>query len=79
MRVAPPLQRRGLGRRILQYLEARDVELGYTQLHLDTTAEQFAAQALYRNHGYRETARKQRDRFELILYEKDLVRDRSGR
>ena len=74
----PPLQRRGLGRRILEYLEARAVELGYSRVHLDTTAEQFAAQALYRNHGYRETGREQRGRFELIFYEKELDGDEAG-
>ena len=79
MRIAPHLQRRGFGRRVLKHLETRAAELGYTQLHLDTTAEQRAAQALYRSHGYRETAREQRDRFELIFYEKNLVGDSSDR
>lgn len=72
MRVAPASQRRGFGRRVLEHLETRAAELGYTRLHLDTTAEQRAAQALYRSHGYRETAREQRARFELIFYEKQL-------
>lgn len=79
MRVAPHLQRRGLGRRLLEHIEGRAADLGYTQLHLDTTAEQRAAQALYRSHGYRETAREQRDRFELIFYEKNLASDDSNR
>lgn len=73
MRVAPHLQRRGFGRRVLEHLENRAAELGYTHLHLDTTADQLAARALYRSHGYRETAREQHDRFELIFYEKNLV------
>jgi ribosomal protein S18 acetylase RimI-like enzyme len=73
MRVAPPVQGRGYGRCVLEHLESRAAELGYTQLHLDTTAEQRAAQALYRRHGYCETGREQRDRFELIFYEKDLA------
>jgi len=75
MRVAPRHQRRGFGRRMLEHLEHRAAQLGYTQLHLDTTTEQLAAQALYRNHGYRETARERNDRFELIFYEKNLGRD----
>lgn len=79
MRVAPHLQRLGLGRRVLERLEARAGELGYTQLHLDTTAEQLAAHALYRSHGYRETARQQCARFELIFYEKDLIGQDSDR
>lgn len=79
LRVAPHLQRLGFGRRVLQHLETRAAELGYTHLLLDTTAGQLAAQALYRSHGYRETAREQRDRFELVFYEKNLVRDDSTR
>ncbi len=79
MRVAPHLQRRGFGRRVLEHLESRAAEFGYTQLQLDTTADQLAAQALYRRHGYRETAREQRDRFELIFYEKNLIPDDSER
>ena len=75
MRVAPHVQGRGFGRRILEHLETRATELGYTHLHLDTTARQLAAQTLYRSHGYRETAREQRDRFELIFYEKRLTAD----
>lgn len=74
MRVAPDVQRRGFGRRVLEHLEIRATELGYTHLHLDTTAQQLAAQALYRSHGYRETAREQRGRFELIFFEKSLTR-----
>lgn len=77
MRVAPHHQRRGFGRRILEHLEHRAAQLGYTQLHLDTTAEQLAAQALYRNHDYRETARERNERFELIFYAKNLGGDRS--
>jgi len=77
MRVAPHVQGRGFGRRMLERLETRATELGYTHLHLDATAQQLAAQALYRSHGYRETAREARDRFELIFFEKRLVRDDS--
>lgn len=75
MRVAPHVQGRGFRRRILEHLETRATELGYTHLHLDTTAGQLAAQALYRSHGYCETAREQRDRFELIYFEKSLSPD----
>ena len=73
MRVAPDIQGRGFGRRILEHIETRATELGYTHLHLDTTAQQLAAQAFYRSHGYRETAREQRGRFELIFFEKSLT------
>jgi len=75
MRVAPQHHRLGFGRRLLEHLETRAAELGYSHLRLDTTACQFAAQALYRSRGYRETAREQHDRFELVFYEKNLVRN----
>ena len=75
MRVAPPFQGRGFGRLILEHLEQRARELGYTKLHLDTTTGQLAAQALYRAHGYRETARERRGQFELIFFEKCLIPD----
>ncbi len=51
MRVHPALQRRGFGRRLLHRLERRAAELGYETLVLDTTAQQQAAQALYRSEG----------------------------
>ena len=75
MRVAPHVQGRGFGRLILEHLEQRARELGYTHLHLDTTTGQLAAQALYCAHGYRETGRENRGRFELIFLEKCLTRD----
>ena len=75
MRVAPHVQRRGFGRLILERLERRARELGYTQLHVDTTTGQLAAQALYCAHGYRETGRERRSRFELIFLEKCLTPD----
>ena len=75
MRVAPRFQGRGFGRLILEHLEQRARELGYTHLHLDTTTGQLAAQALYCSHGYRETGRERRGPFELILLEKCLGPD----
>jgi ribosomal protein S18 acetylase RimI-like enzyme len=73
MRVAPHAQRSGFGRLILSHLELRARQLGYTHLHLDTTAGQLAAQALYRRHGYRETGRERRGPFQLIFFEKSLT------
>jgi ribosomal protein S18 acetylase RimI-like enzyme len=73
MRVAPHVQGRGFGRLILNHLERRAKQLGYKHLHLDTTAGQVAAQALYRRHGYHEIGREQCDQFELIFFEKRLT------
>ena len=73
MRVHPDSQRRGFGRAVLQRLEARAVELGYTALHLDTTVQQISAQKLYIHSGYAETGRDRFGSFDVILYEKSLT------
>jgi GNAT superfamily N-acetyltransferase len=72
LRVAPHMQRRGLGREILSRLERRAVQLGYTRLHLDTTTKQAAARSLFARHGYHETGRRRAGPFEVILMEKAL-------
>jgi ribosomal protein S18 acetylase RimI-like enzyme len=73
MRVTPNAQRRGYGRTLLDLLERRARELGYSALHLDTTTKQHAAQELYRQHGFQEVGRGAHGDFELILFEKRLV------
>ena len=72
MRVHPDYQRRGFGQRILLELEDRARALGYTTLHLDTSTVQTAAQRLYEEHDFREVGRELHQRFECILYEKEL-------
>ena len=79
MRVHPDHQRRGYGQVILQTLEARAAELGYTTLQLDTTIQQIPAQKLYIQNGYAETGRGQTGRFEFILYEKALLASGAAR
>lgn len=66
MRVHPEFQRRGFGQQILDSLEARAREVGYSILRLDTTAQQTPAQALYRKNGYREVERKMQGRYEVL-------------
>jgi len=73
MRVHPDLQRRGFGRAVLQRLEARAVELGYTALHLDTSLLQVAAQSFYVQNGYIEIGRSRLGSFDIVLYEKRLT------
>jgi ribosomal protein S18 acetylase RimI-like enzyme len=73
MRVHPRAQGRGYGGAILAELERAGAELGFAELHLETTTGQVAAQALYRSRGYRETGRGQHGAFELILFEKRLL------
>lgn len=70
MRVHPDWQRHGFGQAILSALEKRATELGCSQLHLDTTVRQIAAQRLYAKNGYRESHRGEILGFECIFYEK---------
>jgi ribosomal protein S18 acetylase RimI-like enzyme len=72
MRVNPDFQRRGLGRLLLRRLEERAQALGCQMIRLDTTDEQTAARRLYERSGYRETGRRQTDRFLFIDYAKTL-------
>jgi GNAT superfamily N-acetyltransferase len=72
MRVHPDYQRRGLGRLILQRLEARARALGFRVLQLDTTVDQVAPRRLYESAGYRETGRRKTGRFHFIDFSKTL-------
>ena len=74
MRVHRDYQRRGFGRAIIQALEARAVELGYSTLHLDTTVDRVPARRLYLNSGFHETGRTVLGgRWECVLYEKRIA------
>lgn len=75
MRVHPEHQRRGCGQAILEALETRAAELGYSTLQLDTTVQQTAAQRLYIKNGYIEIGRMKVGRFDVIIYEKTLSAD----
>jgi len=72
MRIHPDYQRCGFGQQILDKLEARARELGYTTLHLDTSTVQIAAQKLYEKNGFREVGREPLRHLEVIFYEKEL-------
>ena len=54
MFVVPAARGRGLGRRVLDELEAAAAELGYRRLRLDTAQSMTTAIALYRGAGYRD-------------------------
>ncbi|WP_166174868.1 GNAT family N-acetyltransferase [Rubrobacter tropicus] len=71
MRVSPNLQGRGIGQELLDRLHGRAAELGYASLHLDTTAQQVAAQRLYEKNGYRETGRGTVGPFRCLYYERE--------
>ena len=72
MRVHPLFQGRGHGQAILDALQARAVEMGYTKLCLDTTVQQIAAPKLYLKNGFLEVGRTQKGRFECLLFEKQI-------
>jgi ribosomal protein S18 acetylase RimI-like enzyme len=72
VRVHPEHQRNGYGDMIVECLEFRARELGYEAVHLDTTARQTAAIAMYLKHGYSEIGRADLRRFQLVLMEKTL-------
>ena len=72
MRVLPEYQRRGFGQAILNQLEVKAIQLGYTELCLDTTTLQIAAQKMYEKNGFTATGRGQLPPFEVIYYHKNL-------
>ena len=73
MRVHPEYQGRGIGRQLLQLLEARARECGVAFLTLDTTTAQVAARSLYVSAGYEETHRAHRAGLEFIFMKKFLA------
>ncbi len=73
MRVLPEYQRRGFGQAILNQLEVKAIQLGYTELCLDTTTRQIAAQKMYEKNGFTATGRGQLPPFEVIYYHKNLT------
>ncbi|MCH8974705.1 MAG: GNAT family N-acetyltransferase [Chloroflexi bacterium] len=72
MRVLPERQRRGIGRALLELLEASAAEMGIKHLRLDTTAMQRAAQRLYESSGYTKVGEGERLGFVVYWYEKSL-------
>jgi ribosomal protein S18 acetylase RimI-like enzyme len=73
MRVHPDFQRCGLGRLILERLEARARVLAFQMIRLDTTEEQSAARRLYESAGYEEQGRRRTGRFLFIDFSKALA------
>lgn len=74
MRIKPDLQGKGLGRGLLAMLESSVKNKGYTEIRLDTTVNQVAAQHLYETSGYVEV-RRETDGWplEMIFYHKQLA------
>ncbi|GIH27436.1 GNAT family N-acetyltransferase [Acrocarpospora phusangensis] len=78
LRVHPEHQRRGYGAQILELLEQRARELGYSLLRGDTTLQQGAAIELYRKYGWRELSREVRGDSVVLYGEKSLIPVNSG-
>lgn len=78
LRVHPDFQRRGYGALMLETLEERARELGYSVLRADTTLQQSAAVELYRKYGWHELRREERGVSVVLYVEKVLTSARSS-
>ena len=76
MRIHPSHHRKGYGQIMVTALEERAVALGFRIVHLDTTTIQVAAQKLYEKNGFRKVGEDRFERFEVLLYEKELPTNR---
>lgn len=72
MRVAPPYQRHGFGRQLLDELEHRAATAGFELLLATTSTRQPAALEFYPEHGYEQVATSAVDSYELVHFEKEL-------
>ena len=72
MRVHQDYQRHGFGQVILQKLLEAAVQSGYTELCLDTLAQNIPAQKLYEKFGFVQVRRKKLGRLNMVFYEKQL-------
>lgn len=73
MWTAPAARGQGVARRMLGELERLAREAGYRRLFLDTNRSLTEAQALYRRHGFVETARYNDNPYADFWFEKDLA------
>jgi ribosomal protein S18 acetylase RimI-like enzyme len=55
--IEPQYRRQGIGRRAMQFVEERALELGVNVIHLEVDRGNDAAEGLYRRAGYRDHAR----------------------
>ncbi len=74
VRVHPALRRRGIGRVLMEAVEAEGRALGFREAWLDTATNQPEAMAFYESLGYRETGRETRPEWHgtLVHYLKEL-------
>jgi GNAT superfamily N-acetyltransferase len=70
--VAPSAQRRGLGRRLMEFAEQRAADLGLHRLTLYTNEVMVENIAIYARLGYRETERRSEHGYDRVFMEKRL-------
>jgi N-acetylglutamate synthase-like GNAT family acetyltransferase len=71
--VAPPMQRRGLGTRLLDFAEHRARELGLPDVHLYTNQVMTENLAYYVRHGYVETDHRVDGGFNRVFFTKRVM------
>lgn len=76
MRVHPRWQGRGFGRMIIDHLERRAAELGFSSIVLDTTSRQHAAISLYLSRGFTQTGTGVVAGLPSVFFRKQLARGR---
>lgn len=72
MRVHPDMQRKGIARSILNWLEYRAKENGVEKIVLHTLKNQEKAQALYESNGYSNIGESSPNGFLIVMYEKEI-------
>ncbi|WP_283402483.1 GNAT family N-acetyltransferase [Halorubrum sp. DM2] len=72
MRVAPPYQRQGFGRKLIAELERRATAAGFESILATTSTRQSAALSFYPDQGYEEVERSTAGEYELVHYERRL-------
>lgn len=72
MRVAPPVQGRGYGEKLLDVLETRVGAAGYDLLLATTARRQRKAARFYPEHGYEHVDESQMGPYELLHFEKAI-------
>lgn len=72
MRIAPPLQGEGLGKRLLVELEERAQAAGFDRLLATTATRQPRALAFYPSQGYERVDTSTWEDYDLVHFEKEL-------
>jgi ribosomal protein S18 acetylase RimI-like enzyme len=74
VRIHPARRREGLARRLAQALDARAAELGFEELHLDTSIEQPEAIAFWRSIGFVQAGTERVRQRQLVYFTKPVGR-----